>query len=349
MAPPVINPADPAPQTNHLPESVIEAAIAWAIKLDYHDNLAPETRQSFDRWLHADPLHALAWQRVHSLKHFKNDYGSIPSRLALDTLQALDTKRQARKLNRRNVIKLLSLGGVTVAAGWITREYTPWQRLLADVSTVVGEQKTLWFADGTLIMLNTDSAISTDFSGDRRLVILRRGEILVSTGADAAISARIGQVRPFWIHTPFGKLQALGTRFVVRLDHDRARVSVQEGMVELHPTAGSVSAIVQAGESRWLTEDSTAPTAIRPFEEDDWANGVISGKNMRLADLVAELSRYRSGYIVCDERVADWRVSGIFHVKDTDQALQFLAQTQPVSVTYRTRFWVIIGPEDENR
>lgn len=74
------------PQTVPLLENIIEAAITWSIKLDYNDP-APETRRSFDQWLHADPLHVLAWQRVHSLNDFRNDCKSIPSRLAFDTLQ----------------------------------------------------------------------------------------------------------------------------------------------------------------------------------------------------------------------------------------------------------------------
>ncbi|MFT4193241.1 MAG: iron dicitrate transport regulator FecR, partial [Ottowia sp.] len=60
----------------------------------------------------------------------------------------------------------------------------------------------------------------------------------------------------------------------------------------------------------------------------------------------AEMARYRPGRIVCDPRVADLRVSGLFHIRDTDQALQFLIQTQPVSVTYLTRWWVMVGPRE---
>lgn len=332
------------PQTAPLPENIIDAAITWSIKLDYNDP-APETRQSFDQWLHADPLHALAWQRVHSLNNFRDDCRKIPPRLALDTLQEVDSRCQVRKLNRRNMIKLLSLTGITVAAGWGVREHTPWQRLLADASTAAGEQETLRLADGTVIMLNTDSAVSFELTETQRLIILQRGEIFVVTGSDAEVSVRTGRKRPLRVRTPFGELQALGTRFVVRLDGGHARVSVQEGAVELHPAAGGSSAIVQAGENRRLTGSSILPAADRYFEEDSWVSGVIAGKNIRLADLVAELSRYRAGYIVCDERVADLPVSGIFHVKDTDKALQFLAQTQPVSVTYRTRFWVMVGPK----
>ncbi|MGT2491756.1 hypothetical protein ACU4GD_17580 [Cupriavidus basilensis] len=58
---------------------------------------------------------------------------------------------------------------------------------------------------------------------------------------------------------------------------------------------------------------------------------------MRLADVLAELARYRTGRIVCDPRVADLRISGAYHLRDTDQTLRFLAQSQPVAVVYRTR------------
>lgn len=161
------------PQTASLPENIIEAAITWSIRLDYNDP-TPETRQSFDQWLHADPLHRLAWQRVDSLNNLRNDCRSLPSRLAFDTLQEVDSRRQSRKLSRRNAMKLLSLAGITIATGWTVREHTPWQRLLADASTVTGEQRVLHLTDGTVVVLNTDSAVSFDLTEAQRLIVLQR-------------------------------------------------------------------------------------------------------------------------------------------------------------------------------
>lgn len=322
------------PAQAQLPESVIDAAIAWAVKLDY-GHPTPEARAVFAQWLAADPLHALAWQRVHAMQGMRDELGALPPRLARDTLQA--AQRQ-----RRGAVRLLAWAGAAVAAGWAVREHTPWQRLLADASTATGEQKTLRLDDGSVVVLNTDSAISIDFAGPRRVIVLRRGEMLVTTGPDAG---HPGDKRPFWVHTPFGALQALGTRFTVRLQNGQARVGVQQGAVELHPAHGGASHVVQAGENRGLRADGTQPAEPQGFAPDGWADGVIAGKNMRLGDLLAELARYRNGRIDCDERVAGLRVSGLFHVRDTDQVLQFLVQTQPVSVTYRTRFWVVVGGE----
>lgn len=143
----------------------------------------------------------------------------------------------------------------------------------------------LYLTDGTVIVLNTDSATRFDLTETQRLIVLQRGEVHITTGSDSEVAARIGWKRPFRVRTPFGELQALGTRFVVRLDEQHARISVQEGAVELHPSAGGSSAIVQAGESRRLTGNSILPAADRYFEEDGWISGVIAGKNIRLADL----------------------------------------------------------------
>jgi len=321
-----------------LSADVIEAAIAWAVKLDYSDP-TPETHRRFEQWLRADSQHALAWQRAHSLK----DLGAqVPPKLVLDTLQTVQNRRRTRRVSRRNALNMLSLGGAGLAVAWLAREITPWQRLFADVSTRVGARRTLQLADGTTVALNTDSAVGIQFA-ERRVLRLRRGEIHVSTGADTGLRVR----REFWVDTPFGRMQALGTRFVVRLEDERARVSVQEGAVELHPAAGEPTAVVHVGESRWLGEGGTFPVEPRAFAEDAWIDGVIVGRDIPLGDLLAELARHRGGYVICDPQVAQLRVSGAFQVDDTDAALSFLAKILPIRIAYFTRYFVRVGPPGE--
>jgi transmembrane sensor len=333
-----------------LSPTVIDAAIAWAVKLDYSEP-TPETRQAFERWLRADAQHELAWQRAHSLKGIVEQ---VPPRLLRDTLQTVDEQRRARGQSRRRALKLLSVACIGLFAAWLA---TP--QLLRPpspdhhASTAVGERRTLQLDDGTVLILNTDSALTARLDGEQRRIVLHRGEIMVSTGADAQAPAK----RPFWVDTPVGSMEALGTRFVVRLDQPRsdsrsdslsdprrARISVQEGAVELHPTAGGATAVVNAGESRWLGRDGTQAAAPLGFADDAWIDGVIVARNLRLADLAAELARYRVGEVDCDERIADLPVSGVFHVADPEQALRFLAQIQPVSVVLSGEH-ISIGPK----
>lgn len=323
-----------------IPEVVIEAAIAWSIRL-HHGEPSEQTHASFERWLLTDRLHALAWERITSLSQ---PFAGMPAPLLSHALDRVQTQRTRRQAQRRSALQALSLGGLLAGLGWMAHRHTPWQRLVADASTVIGERHQWQLDDGTVLHLNTDSAIRTDF-GPLRRVILTRGEIAIRTGADIGQPAR----RPFWVQTPFGRMQALGTRFTVRLTDQGARVGVQEGAVALYP-ANSLEAvhIVKPGETYLLGTDLIATEDMQGMQVDGWTQGVIAGEDMPLSLVLGELARYRAGVLRWDAAVAGLRVSGLFHLQDTDRALQLLAQTQPVRIRYLTRYWVSVGALHEN-
>jgi transmembrane sensor len=223
-------------------------------------------------------------------------------------------------------------------------ENAPWQRLIAQTSTRIGEQKSLQLSDGTGLVLNSDSAISTDFENSARIIVLHRGEVAITTGDDHKATNRLGYKRPFLVHTPFGKMQALGTRFVVRLDKDGAQVSVQDGAVRLYPSSGITSIMIEKGSSLRMLKNSILPAELHRFAPDYWVAGAISGTNIPLHELLTEIERYRVGRIICDTRIGSLPITGTFHIRDADRALAFLARTQPISLQYLTRFWVRVHP-----
>lgn len=319
-----------------IPSAVVDEAIAWSVKLNFSQPDAA-TCAAFERWRKAAVLHERAWSRLQSLNA---DFTAVPQSLALDALNSLDQARGQRRRQRRAILKSMALGGGLLAMAWAVREQTPWQRVLADVSTSVGRREQMTLSDGSQLVLNTDTALAVEMHGAERVLVLYRGEISVETGPDTAFASK----RPFFVRTPFGAVQALGTRFVVRLDDDSARVSVQQDAVELRPASGAAPAIAQAGQE-WRLDSREARRIGAPvMVPDAWLQGAVVGKNMRLADLLAELSRYRHGRISCAPEVADLRVSGTYHVNDVDQSLRFLAQTLPVRLRYWTRYWVTVGP-----
>lgn len=61
---------------------------------------------------------------------------------------------------------------------------------------------------------------------------------------------------------------------------------------------------------------------------------------MRLADFLAEVSRYRHGFLSCSDDIADLRLSGVYRLEDPDTLLQLLPQTLPVRLSRRTRWWI---------
>ncbi|MNH22283.1 fec operon regulator FecR [compost metagenome] len=71
-----------------------------------------------------------------------------------------------------------------------------------------------------------------------------------------------------------------------------------------------------------------------------WSEGLIVTRDMRLHDFLAQVSRYRHGYLACSDDIADLRLSGVFRLDDPEQLLQLLPKTLPVSLRQRTRWWI---------
>ena len=66
-------------------------------------------------------------------------------------------------------------------------------QLPAGLATEVGERRQFLLDDGTRLQLNTASAVDVQFTAQRRLIVLRRGEIFIDTGKDAASVIGDGQ------------------------------------------------------------------------------------------------------------------------------------------------------------
>jgi transmembrane sensor len=67
---------------------------------------------------------------------------------------------------------------------------------------------------------------------------------------------------------------------------------------------------------------------------------------MPLAEFLAELRRYRTGWIDCAPEVASLPISGAFPLADTDRVLAAVADTLPLRLRYRTRYWVSVLPRE---
>lgn len=76
-----------------------------------------------------------------------------------------------------------------------------------------------------------------------------------------------------------------------------------------------------------------------------WTQGMLMTDKMRLADFVAELARYRKGFVRCDPAIAELRISGAFPISETRRTLNMLVQTYPVLVTgHLSGYWVTLSP-----
>ncbi|AIG00674.1 FecR domain-containing protein [Pseudomonas fluorescens] len=310
---------------------LVDQAIEWMIKLRF--NTADDaSTAAFERWLASSAEHQQAWQRVATMN---DDLRHLPAQLGRQTLDGA-----RRKISRREGLKLLGLVAGAAGLAWLGRDYTPLPGLLAEYRTATGERRWISLDDGSRIHLNSASAIDTSFDRERRLVQLRQGEMLIDTGSDGH------SPRPFWVQTHNGYLRALGTRFMVREAPQGTLLAVQQGQVAVFAehTSGNAREVVAPGEQVLFNRQGLHAPPANGLDPWAWSDGVISARNMRLDDFLSELGRYRHGVLRCSEAVAALRVSGTYQVDDTDQVLTLVAQALPVSVTYRSRYWVTVTP-----
>jgi len=313
---------------------VLDAAIAWQLSLDCGNGSAIE-REEFAKWHAAAEEHARAWRQLGMLDQ-RFSVASGPARSAL--LQSRESiRRRVRKLGS-GLASVVLVCGLALFAG---ERYLPLDYWLADQRTATGEQRTLRLADGTLVNLNTHSALDVRFDEKQRRIILLEGEILIETGHNDA--------RPFIVETREGSMRALGTRFLVKREEQGTRLSVLKSAVAAHPQSSPDEQILREGQQVLMRRDGLGPLLALNSGADAWTRGMLVVDNARLGDLINELGRYRRGHLSVAPQVADLRITGSFPLHDTDLALTALLPTLPVQIEQHTRWWVTVVAKTETK
>ncbi|ENO87096.1 FecR domain-containing protein [Thauera linaloolentis] len=302
-----------------------EEAAQWLLRLQSGEADAAALQQ----WRTADPQHERAWQRAERLIH------SLGLARGSSAAEAL---RQADHAGRRAFTRLLTALLVATPAALLTwRLAPPLPSLYADQRTATGERRQLALPDGGQLWLDSGSAADIRYADGLRAIVLHRGALQIHTAQDPA-------GRPFFVHTPYGTAQALGTRFSVRLHDNRATVAVSAGAVALRSTGSGATQRLEAGQQADMDAGRIAPPTAYLSTQDGWAEGVLYAEKTPLPEFVAELARYRPGILRCDPQLAGLTVSGAFQLNDTDAALYALAATLPLRIETRSRYWVTLVP-----
>lgn len=305
-----------------IPPAVAEQAAYWFVELR---EAAPDAalHAQWQAWLASDPAHARAWQHLQSMQ---SHWEALPADLARSALQSPAVGR------RRTLQALGGLAAVGLTAALLERRqaFAGWQ---ADYHTGVGEQRELQLEDGIRVMLNTDTAINVDLGPVRRLALLR-GEILVSSPTDRHLIA---------VATPHGGVAARSRRFSLWHGPDGDVASVMDGQLQIRPDAHAAAVLTAERRQRYSSREIYPSEPLAP-DAAAWAEGMLIAHGRKLGSFLAELSRYRNGWIQCDAAVAALQVSGSYPLADTGRILQTLATVLPVEVRYLTRLWTRVVP-----
>ncbi|WP_052063940.1 FecR domain-containing protein [Nitrincola sp. A-D6] len=256
----------------------------------------------------------------------------MPSEVALPTLRGV-------ALSRRDLLRRLAVLALIAPVGLATWRIPPWQQWQAQYTTGIGEQQSLLLPDGGSLVLNTATSVDVHFSDTLRLLKLYSGELLVQTAPDNHVPAR-----PFVVETPQGQVQALGTRFIVRINNEHSDISVLDKSVRITPSQNTQQIDVETGQQISFTTTELGLTLPVAPHAGSWLNGSLVVVDMPLDALLAELSRYRKGLLSCSDDIAHLKISGAFPLNDTDRALTAITHTFPVRERRMTGYWVRLIP-----
>ncbi len=273
-------------------------ALDW---LMLEDDMDAATRQRFEAWLGASEVNARAYRRV-------RDAWQSP---LLTRAAARLEQRLAAPPRRRPWWLPVAAAAVLALAVGVALQGDLLLRLRADHLTAVGERQNLDLADGSRVLLNTDTALSSRIDEQQRIARLYRGEAYFDVAHD--------RNRPFEVEAGPVQVTVRGTAFAVRYLGNEAEVSVQRGEVDLRTPLDDARVSLGAGDSirvgpqgfgeRQHSADGQAQLA--------WVKGRMVFENCPLSQVLAELRRYYPGWIVStNERLANVSVTGNWRLDD---------------------------------
>jgi len=302
--------------------TVRDDAARWFVRLQ-EPAVDVEDYRRFEAWLAEHPQHRDEFQLLQGL-------WTAADLLPAARLKALCETPPARSKRRPLVRYAVAASVLAVALGLgLFSGLNHSSTYTAEFSTALGERRHVALPDGSVIDLNSRSRVQVRFEKNRRGIELTEGEAMFSVEHDTG--------RPFVVEAGNGKVTVTGTRFDVRRDSAQTRVAVEQGTVKVQRlgaaggdfvslTAGLVSHIDAQG-------NVAAAYAVNPAELTAWRSGKLVFNNASLAEVAAEVSRYREKPLtVGNDKVGNLRLTSVFKSDNTDALLKALPSILPVAV-----------------
>jgi len=198
--------------------------------------------------------------------------------------------------------------------------------------TLLGEQRSVVLKDGSVITLNTSSAIEVRMTKDHRVIKLISGEALFQVAHDAT--------RPFDVTAGDTTVRAVGTQFNVNRGTAGTIVTVVEGKVAVSAPPASSDQGKQkdlplaAGEQLTVAARTVSrPTRANVAAATAWTQRRLVFKDRPLSEVAAEFNRYNYRAIeIQSPELRAQEVTGVFQANDPESFMTFISRIPDVVV-----------------
>jgi len=340
--------------STHIDKIVLDQAYAWVVALR-GENVGEQNLEEFSNWLVSDESHQLAWDQALELW----DTLGVVSHLPVDELLAgnFDLDKTAKPVEPTKIKPSI---GFSLLDSWkIFWKPSALALSLAAIGFIAvfnfqpqgdiyraatGQYLAVALADGSVVELNTNSAIAVTLNKDFREIELLKGEVFFTVAPD--------KDRPFIVDVAGTTVRAVGTAFnIYRVTDQNSILSVTEGIVRVEEDGGSS---VTAARSQLLTVDQVveidsvrglSKPKMRNLQATAWRQGQLLFDNTSIEDAVEMLNRYLHKKVVVAADVSkNIKISGTFSSRQKKETLVAVAHALGLELTPRNNKWLLSQP-----
>jgi transmembrane sensor len=320
-----------------------QAAADWVARMG-SDQVTRDDERALQEWLTQDAAHA---QEFNAHAEIFNSVGALAND---DEARRILMGPRAQPAASRGLRWRVAVGGLLAAAAAVAAILI-WPQSFDGSSTLttqLGEQRHFQLADGSEVVLNTDSRVRVQFERTERRVFLDRGQ--------AWFRVAKAPERPFRVFVDGNEIRALGTAFDVWRDGNIVIVALEDGKVaifrdtsqKLLPAAALSTqprskliagsdppvVILQPGEEVQLVPAQAPKVLVADLKQvEAWRMDRLIFDSTPLGDAVREFNRYRDQKIVLDPSLAQLRINGVFDRTRPVAFAESVAAAFPVKAT----------------
>lgn len=324
-------------------EGIEVSAADWLARLD-RPRVPTGDHEAFEAWCRADARHLAAylrllavWNRLDALKEPELSPEGVADAAAAPYAFFHGADRRPPRTRTLLAVALAAGLAAIVAAGLAWWQWAAPLRLASGVqryATTLGEFRRITLADGSVVQINTDSALTVRLRGRERDLTLLHGEATFEVAPDKS--------RPFIVVVGSTGVRAVGTVFNVQKSNASVEVLVTKGVVVVGPPQDVAAdhltlAVVDAGQmaiagsSRVTVESLNQEEIARRLA---WHEGMLLFNGQSLADVAAQFNRYNERkLVITDAAVGQVRIGGYFRATDLDSFVRVLRERFGIAVS----------------
>ena len=298
-------------------DRVQREALDW-LRLLGSGEVTPADLDALDRWRMASAAHRRAFAEA-------NLFWDVLGKAAREAQVRDRAGRPSRLAFSSQIGRRALLAGATAATMAYVAVRPPlglWPsmaELAADYRTATGEQKRLAIAPGITVEMNTQTSVTAPAQGAEHYSLeLVSGQVAVSVRTEAGQSFRIA--------AGHGRIEADRADFDVRRDGVLVCVTCTTGAVRI--TGASATTTLAAGQQ--VSYGDGGPQSVITIDPNvvtAWKRGMLIFRNVPLAQVIAELNRYRPGKIILlNTALANRSVVAGFRLDQIGEAVNYLSR-----------------------